>query len=60
MHLGLLMLSHSFYVFYSGSFSPIMAPFGWAFQSAFVFAKAKSQPKGPKVTATFAQKQLLL
>ena len=28
--------------------------FGWAFQPAFVFAKAKSQPKGPKTIAAFA------
>jgi hypothetical protein len=34
--------------------------FGWVFQPAFAFAKAKSQPKGPKATATFAQSQLLV
>jgi hypothetical protein len=34
--------------------------FGWAFQPAFAFAKAKSQPKGSKATATFAKSQLLV
>ena len=33
-------------------------PFGWAFEPAFAFVKAKSQPKGPKATSAFAQKQL--
>jgi hypothetical protein len=32
--------------------------FGWAFQPAFALAKVKSQPKGPKATCIFAQKQL--
>ena len=31
------------------------ALFGWAFQSAFVFAKAKSQPKDPKDIGAFAK-----
>ena len=35
-------------------------PFYWAFKPAFAFAKVKSQPKGPKVTSAFAQKQLSL
>jgi hypothetical protein len=34
--------------------------FGWAFQQTFAFAKAKNQPKGPKVTAAFTQSQLLV
>jgi hypothetical protein len=33
-------------------------PFGWAFEPAFAFVKAKSQPKGPKATSAFIQKQL--
>jgi len=33
-------------------------PFGWAFEPAFAFVKAKSQPKDPKATSAFAQKQL--
>jgi len=36
----------------------IKGPFGWAFEPAFAFVKAKSQPKGPKATSAFAQKQL--
>jgi len=33
-------------------------PFGWTFEPAFAFVKAKSQPKGPKATSAFPQKQL--
>jgi hypothetical protein len=32
--------------------------FGWAFQSAFTFAKVKSQPKNLNALGAFAQKQL--
>jgi hypothetical protein len=38
----------------------LKAPFGWAFQPAFAFPKAKSQPKGSKATAALGQKLLLL
>jgi hypothetical protein len=34
--------------------------FGWTFQPAFAFSKAKSQPKGSKAIATLGQKLLLL
>jgi hypothetical protein len=33
-------------------------PPGRAFEPVFVFVKVKSQPKGPKATSAFAQKQL--